>query len=203
MGITSILVGSVYFSFSNVMNGRERIKSRTERIRKLYFALDIMKRDIENAYLTTHKGTPEETHVTLFKGEEDHPVSHVTFATVNHSRMRSDVKECDQGEVEYYGERGEEGYILYRRESFWVDQFPEKGGNVYPLLDDFVMVKFEYWDDDDREWISNWDTDSVDTPDILPAKVKITIVLEDKRMTKGENKIETIVNIRYRRPYSF
>lgn len=202
MFITSIIVSSVYFSFSNLMSGRERLKNRTEYLRRVYFSLDVMKRDIENAYLTNNKGTPEQTHITIFKGEEDNPVSHLTFSTVNHMRMRANTKECDQSEVEYFTGQVDGKNTLMRRESFWVDEFPEKGGNVYPVLSDFISIKFEYWDATNLEWKSEWNSESLDQADSLPPKVKITMEIAQESEERKEFKIETIVTIKMTKPYT-
>lgn len=203
MAITAIIATSVYYSFSNLLTGRARVKEHTERERKIFFALDMIKRDIRNAFLTNNKGAPEQTHITIFKGDEDSPVSHLTFASLNHMKMRGNAKECDQTEIEYYGETINNKITLMRRESFWIDDYPEKGGNVYPILDDFIYVKFEYWDQDNREWRPAWSTESGDRPDQLPPKVKITMLINEADGDKKEFKIETIVNIKLQKPFTF
>lgn len=52
MSITAILVTSVYFSFSNLLSGRAKIKAVTERERGIYFTLELIRSDLKNAYLT-------------------------------------------------------------------------------------------------------------------------------------------------------
>jgi type II secretion system protein J len=201
--ILALIVSSVYFSFTNLIEGRTRIRDRAEGQRRVYFALDLMRRDIQNAYLTRNRGIPEETHITIFRGLEDSPVSHLTFASLNHIKMRAGGKECDQAEIEYYGDTIEGKSTLMRRESSWVDGFPERGGNVFPILDDFKEITFEYWDADNREWRSSWDSEGTDRADILPPKVKITMAIKDADGEKKEFRVESVVNIKMQKPFTF
>jgi len=201
--ILALLMTSVYFSFSNLLEGRSRIRERSEHLRRVYLALDLMRRDIQNAYLTRNRGTPEETHVTIFRGLEDAPVSHLTFATLNHVKMRASGKECDQAEVEYYGDTKDGETVLMRRESSWVDGFPEKGGNVFPVLAGFKAIIFEYWDAEDREWVRVWDSEATDRADTLPPKVKITMLVSDADGDRPEERVETIVDIKMQKPFTF
>jgi type II secretion system protein J len=203
MSITVILVASVYFSFSNILVGRSKIKDIMSREREIYFTLDLIRGDIRNAFLSLNSGVPEETHKTIFKAEEDSPVTHLTFASINKVRMQSDVKQCDQAEIEYYGESEDGENVFYRRESFWVDEFPERGGNVYPVFKGFKRLVFEFWDEVNNEWKPVWDTESADNLNILPPKIKITMEVEDSNYDKPPYMIETVVNVKMNKPLSF
>lgn len=201
--ITAIVASSVYFSFSGILTGRSTIKESSERYRRVYFTLDLMKRDIENAFLTMNRGAPEETHITIFKGIPDSPVSHLTFSSLNHAKMVSNVKSCSQTEIEYYGDNIDGENVLMRRESSWIDAFPEKGGNVYPLLSGFNSVLIEYWDEDRKEWKQEWNTESIDTGEVLPSKIKISMDIRDESDGGLPFFVESIVEIKVRRPFSF
>ncbi len=203
MSITVILVASVYFSFSNILIGRAKIKDIMAREREIYFTLDLIRSDIQNAFLSVNSGSPEETHKTIFRAEEDSPVTHLTFASINKVRMQADIKQCDQTEIEYYGQSEDGENVLYRRESFWVDEFPERGGNVYPVFSGFKRLRFEFWDDNNDEWRPVWNTESADNLNVLPTKVKITMEVDDGHYDKPPYLIETVVNIRMIRPLSF
>ncbi|HSW59266.1 MAG TPA: type II secretion system protein GspJ [bacterium] len=203
MSITVILASSVYFSFSNVIAGRSRIKDITERERKIYFTLELIRNDLKNAFLTSNKGVPEETHTTIFKSEEDDPVSHLTFTTLNHVKMAAGVKQCDQTEIEYYGENVEGENVLFRRESLWIDEFPEKGGNVYPVMSGFEKLSFQYWKESSKEWVDQWNTESADNLNALPPKVKIIMLVKEGDSGEEDYLIETVVEIKMKRPLSF
>lgn len=201
--ILALIVSSVYFSFSNLIEGRTRIRDRAEGLRRVYFALDLMRRDIQNSYLTRNRGMPEETHITMFKSVEDSPVSHLTFSTLNHVKMRAGGKECDQAEVEYYGDTIDGEPTLMRRESSWVDGFPEKGGNVFPVFSGFRSITFEFWDATNREWRERWDTEGTDNADTLPPKVKITMLVRETDGDRKEFRVESVVNIKMQKPFTF
>ncbi len=201
--ILALIVSSVYFSFSNLIEGRTRIRDRAEGLRRVYFALDLMRRDIQNAYLTRNRGLPEETHITVFTSVEDSPVSHLTFSTLNHVKMRAGGKECDQAEVEYYGDTIDGEPTLMRRESSWVDGFPEKGGNVFPVFSGFRSITFEFWDETAREWRAAWDSEGTDNADVLPPKVKITMRIREAEDERKEFLVESVVNIKMQKPFTF
>ena len=76
-------------------------------------------------------------------------------------------------------DNGYRGQTLYRRESHRIDDHPDKGGSVWPVLDGVKELKFEYWDDrkevGEDAWTSDWDSDD---NQMLPERVRITLVLE-------------------------
>jgi len=203
MSITAILVVSVYFSFSNILLGRSRLREIMNRERQIYYTLDMIRNDIKNSYLSMNKGVPEETHKTIFKSEPDSPVSHLTMTTLNHVRMQADVKQCDQTEIEYFGDRVGDDNVLFRRESPWVDDFPERGGNVHPVLTGFKEIKFEYWKPMSKEWSEEWNTESATNINSLPTKVKVTIIVEEGELGDTDKQIETVIKLKMTRPISF
>lgn len=203
MSITAILVVSVYFSFSTILTGRSKIKEITARERKIYFTLEMIRNDLKNAFLTMNKGIPEETHKTVFVSREDDPVTHLTFTSINHVKMQAGVKQSDQTEIEYYGENVEGENVLFRRESLWIDEYPEKGGNVYPVFKGFEQLTFEFWNSVTNEWVADWDTESADNANALPPKVKITLLVNEGDSGEEDYLVETVVNIKMQRPLSF
>lgn len=203
MSITAVLVISVYVSFSGILTGRSKIREITERERRIYFALEVIRNDLKNAFLTLNKGVPEETHKTVFISVEDDPVTHLTFTTINHVRMQSGVKQSDQTEIEYYGENVDGENVLFRRESLWIDEYPEKGGNVYPVFKGFKKLSLEYWNNVTGEWKADWDSESAENMNILPPKVKITLIAKEGTAGEEDYLIETVVNIKMQRALSF
>ncbi|MBR6245367.1 prepilin-type N-terminal cleavage/methylation domain-containing protein [bacterium] len=202
MTLTAVLVSSVYVTFSHILVGRQKIKDVTERERQIYFMIDLISTDLRNSYLTVNRGSPVETHKTIFKSEPENPVDHLTFTTLNHVKMAAGAKQCDQTEIEYFG-GGEDGEnVLYRRESLWVDEDPERGGNVYPIFKGFESIKFEYWHTTTKEWAETWNTESLNNVNTLPPKVKITVVVNEGEFDKKDYKIETVVKLKLLKPLS-
>ncbi len=201
--ITMILVSSVYFSFSTLMTGRSRIQEHTERQRRIFFAVDMIKKDLVNAYLTANTGTPEITHETVFKAEEDEPVTHVTFASFNHQPLGGPKKQCDQTEIEYWGEERDDKNVLLRRESFWVDDDSKKGGNVYPLLTGFESLSITFWDRKSEEWKPEWDSAAPESGGMLPEKIRITLKVKRKGDDREPLTVDTVVTIGKRTPIRY
>ena len=71
MTLTAVLVSSVYVTFSHILVGRQKIKDVTERERQIYFMIDLISTDLRNSYLTVNRGSPVETHKTIFKSEPE------------------------------------------------------------------------------------------------------------------------------------
>lgn len=141
-------------------------------------------KELRMAYLRSDLPDPfqeeQPSVVTRFKGEEDE----IFFATTAHLRMQAGARESDQAEVSYFLKRGDrdndyEGRTLYRRESRRVDDDPERGGAIWPVVEGVKEFRLEYWDDakeiGDDAWESSWDSDD---NKLLPARVRITLELE-------------------------
>ena len=150
-----------------------------------------------------NKGVPEETHKTIFKSVPDSPVSHLTMTTLNHVRMLADAKQCDQTEIEYFGDMVGDDNVLFRRESPWVDDFPERGGNVHPVFTGFKEIKFEYWNPQNKEWVEEWNSESAANINLLPTKVKVTLIAKEGELGEPDKLIETVIKLKMTRPISF
>ncbi|MBU0554294.1 prepilin-type N-terminal cleavage/methylation domain-containing protein [Myxococcota bacterium] len=117
--------------------------------------------------------------LTRFVGEEDE----IYFATTAHLRLQAEAKESDQAEVAYFLKSGDnkefKGKTLYRRESRRLDDRPDKGGMIWPVVEGVKVFKLEYWDDSkeigDDAWQGTW---SSEENDLLPARVRMTLELE-------------------------
>lgn len=203
MTITLIIVSSVYFSFSSLMVGRSRIRAYTERQREIFFAIDMIKRDLANAYLSSNSGLPEVTHETIFEANEDDPVTHTTFTSFNHMALGGLQKQCDQTEIEYWGDTKDGVTVLYRRESFWVDEDAKKGGNVYPLLTDFESFKLTFWNRTTEEWKPEWDSAGPDSGGLLPEKIRITLLMNQEHDDVEPLTIDTVITIGKRTPIRY
>ncbi|HPV21848.1 MAG TPA: type II secretion system protein GspJ [bacterium] len=93
--------------------------------------------------------------------------------------------------------------VLFRRESLWIDEFPEKGGNVYPVMSGFERLSFQFWKESSKEWVDQWNTESADNLNALPPKVKITMLVKEGESGEEDYIIETVVEIKMLRPLSF
>ena len=145
--------------------------------------------------------------VTRFVGDE----SEIYFASTAHTRIYADLRESDQCEIAYFLKRGDRdspyrGKTLYRRESRRLDNKPDKGGFIWPVVEGVKTLKFEYWDDEkeigDDAWQRDWDSHENELEPLLPARVRITLELEgsDGRppyrfVTQANPKIRRPINV--------
>lgn len=118
--------------------------------------------------------------VTRFLGTEDE----VAFATTAHLPLQAGARESDQAEVAYFLRSGNrdnpyDGKTLYRRESKRIDNKPDRGGSTWAVVDGVKEFQLEYWDDSKEiggdAWTRTWDSDD---NSLLPARIRITLVLE-------------------------
>ena len=140
-------------------------------------ALDRLRRDLRLAYLTSSTSAVN-TYRTQFIGKNDDP-DQLWFTTLAHHRMYRDSRECDQTEVTYWTENDptmDGAKVLMRREAQRIDQEPEKGGLISPLAYHLKAVNFRYINPKTNEWLEDWDTTGVDTPNALPRAVQIALV---------------------------
>jgi general secretion pathway protein J len=126
---------------------------------------------------------------TQFKGEDDE----LFFASTSHLRLQAQARESDQAEIAYFLKQGDrssdlKGRTLFRRESRRVDDKPDRGGAIWPVVEGVKEFTFEYWDDAKEvandAWKRSWDSDG-EEKDLLPARVRITLVLD-----QGEDRPE-------------
>lgn len=132
------------------------------------------------------------------------------FTTLNHYRTTANSQESNQIEVGYYLENcksrvtREESKCLWRRSSTIIDNDVTRGGDATPLVENITEFKLEYLSDNInvKEWKRDWVTDqngTIDTQNLFPAMVKITLAIEDKK-NKVLNKFKQTVIASIRSP---
>jgi general secretion pathway protein J len=110
---------------------------------------------------------------SVFKGTEEK----VDFASFSHVRYLKDAPEADFGEIGYSLEDNKEeeggGKILVRRESKLLDDKPDEGGTLEPLVEGVKEIHFSYFDPKKNDWIKNWDSSQLENSNPLPRAVKL------------------------------
>ncbi len=179
------VAASLYQSMALTFDTKSRVISINDRYHEARQTIARMTREIRTAILILP--VPEEQReenpavVTRFKGEDNE----VHFASTSHIPLYANAHESDQAEIAYFLESGDSrrtgyrGKTLMRRESSRLDDRPEKGGAVWPVLYGVKEFHLEYWDDkgefSGENWTNAWDSDE---DNLLPARVRITLVLE-------------------------
>ena len=186
--ISVALLATISISIAQSMSSSFEVKRKVTLINERYHEgrqiTRRMTRELRMAFLRAQP--PEDAQeedpavITRFVGEEDE----IYFANNAHIRLRAEGRESDQSEVAYFLRKPsyDTPYrtpTLFRRESRRVDNRPDRGGSVWPVVDGVKTFKLEYWDDakeiGDDAWQRSWDSDD---NKLLPARVRITLELE-------------------------
>ena len=187
VGIFATMMALTWGSVSSSFRLRKASGETFERYRHVQMALDRMTRELSMAFVTNIGEPPtndrrESTYKTTFDGS-DREVTFTSFAFVRH---RADQPGTDQAAFTYRVERrrgldGRYGSHLVRRAESPIDATPERGGEVYVLLEDVRQVRFEYFDGAEEAtgdgWNRSWDALG-ERESRLPARVRITIEID-------------------------
>mgnify|MGYP001610709449 CR=1 FL=1 len=172
------LIGTITFStISSAAFTRDALEEEDEVNQSARVALDRLARDLRLAYLTKSTSAVN-TYVTQFVGKNGDPDS-LWFTSLSHRRMYMDSRECDQTELTYWTESDptmDGAYVLLRREAPRIDNEPEKDGLIAPLAYHLKEVTFRYINSETNEWQEDWDTNGVDTAQVLPRAVQVLLV---------------------------
>lgn len=184
VSLFAVIAISITASMSNSFEVKRELTEINDRYHEGRQVMRRITREIRMAFLRAQP--PEEVQeegpavITRFLGEEDE----IYFASNAHIRLRAEGRESDQSEVAYFlkspsYETPYRGKTLFRRESRRVDDRPDRGGSVWPVIDGVKTLKIEYWDDSkeigDDAWQRDWDSDD---NQLLPARVRVTLELE-------------------------
>ncbi|MGK0359696.1 MAG: general secretion pathway protein J [Bradymonadia bacterium] len=206
----SLLLGvatAVYTSMATSFETKKMVSQLNDRHHEARQVIGRMAKELRQSFLREplNQALREDgpTMVTRFLGQDDE----LYFQTTAHLRLQAGSRESDQCEVQYFLRRAnrdtpfKDGQTLYRRESKRLDDDPEKGGSVWPVIDGVKELKFEYWDDakeiGDDAWQGDWDSNDNNT---LPARIRITLVLTSERENGKDVRFVTQAAPRLRRP---
>jgi len=192
--IMVVMVTALYQAMATSFETKDIVTKMNDRFHEGRQVTGKIARELRMAFLRAE--VPEQfreekpTVLTRFKGERDE----IYFASTAHLRLRAGARESDQSEIAYYlgSSRRDSPYrgkTLFRRESRRIDGRPDRGGYIWPVVDGVKEFRLEYWDDTKEiggdAWQRNWESHENEAEPLLPARVRITLVLESPRGTKG------------------
>lgn len=203
LGVATAVYSSMHTSFET-KNMVSKINDRHHEARQV---MNRIAKELRQAFLRQALADidrqDDPTFVTRFKGGDDE----IYFQTTAHLRTQAGARESDQAEVQYFLKRSDRdtpfksGQTLFRRESRRIDDDPERGGQIWPVLDGVKEFRLEYWDDakeiGDDAWERDWDSDDNQT---LPARVRISLVLASDREGGKDVRFVTQAAPRLRKP---
>ena len=151
LALLATVTTAMWSTMATSFETKDRVLEINDRYHEGRQMMTRISREIRMAFLRAE--VPEEFReeepavVTRFKGEDDE----LYFASTAHLRIKGNTRESDQCEIAYFLKRGDrdDGYrgkTLYRRESTRLDDDPEKGGYIYPVLNGVKTFELAYWD---------------------------------------------------------
>lgn len=188
LAILATLMALTWGTVTSSFRFRRATLDKFDRYRTVQQAMDRMAREISMAFVTNigqvaTNDQGEINYVTGFFGSDDE----ISFTSLAHVRTLADEAASEQCEISFRleSQRGEDGDMhqnLIRREDPIIDDKPEEGGALYPLLRDVEHIRFEYWDPTreiaDEAWVDQWDAVN-DHDGQLPSRVRITLEVPD------------------------
>ena len=196
---------SLWGGMSLSIRTAQRVGDVNDRYHEGRQVMNRMARELRMAYLRAD--VPEfyreedPKSFTQFVGTEDE----IYFPTTAHLRIRAGSYEADTAEVHYFLKPDStsfyKGQTLFRRESTRVDNKPDQGGTVWPVIQGVKTFKLEYWEDSkeigDDAWQRDWDSTE---ESLLPRRVRVTLELEAPDGVGKPIRFQTQAAPRIRRP---
>jgi type II secretion system protein J len=198
MTILAMMSLLLYTSMSSTMSGKEDTEKKDNMNHSVALAFNKISNDLQMAFLLPGPdflGT-DGTRKTVFKGTEDK----MDFASFSHVRYLKDAPEADFGEVGYSLEDNKDdeggGKLLMRREAKVLDDKPDEGGTLEPLVEGVKEIHFSYFDTKKNDWLKSWDSSQLENSNQLPRAVKIEIKVQDPSSEEDVYSFSTIAEIR-------
>ncbi|MEW5848388.1 MAG: type II secretion system protein GspJ [Myxococcota bacterium] len=196
--LLSIMGALLWSSFSSTLDSKERIEAATDRMDELRLAMSRMANEISHAFISQHYWREERRTKTLFKEGGSGIGDRLTFSAFTHQPMVANANESDQAIIAFYVDTDPDNgsqSALFRSIKRRIDEDPEheEGALEEVLCTNVQEVRFEYWNEALSDWRDTWDTEGVDTPNVLPRRVRITLTAKDE--TNREVKLTTQTSI--------
>jgi general secretion pathway protein J len=165
----------MYTTVNNALLAKQRIDSRDQILQTTRVSLNLMIQDLSMAMMANQELLGKEQS-SGFKGSENE----LHFSTFSHFHYLKNGKDSDQVSVSYTLKDNEQGSKnIIRRESSYLTKEIDEGGRSYVILEGVKEVKFEFYDSNRNEWVSEWNSESLSSLKRLPQAVKISLkVLE-------------------------
>ena len=144
VAILSVFVGVIYSSFFGTIRAIRVTEDMTDSFRPARVIMQRIQRDLKGA---VHK--PDDPRY-VFNGIDSHGSDpdrdRIDFITCSHMITDNDIPQSDLTEVSYYIDKtySEKGYLV-RREDLYLDDEPDKGGELKIIGEDIAGLNFKYF----------------------------------------------------------
>jgi general secretion pathway protein J len=182
LGIMGTLMWS---AFSNTLDSKERIEAATDRIDEIRIAMSRMSQELSYAFISNHFARDERRTRTIFKEGGSGIGDRLVFSAFANEPLAAHANESDQTVLTYWVDTDPDGSgknVLLRRFKRRIDADPETEANTVTevLCTGVTDLAFDYWNDATGDWKEAWDTEGIDTPNVLPKRVRITMTVKDE-----------------------
>jgi general secretion pathway protein J len=187
IGIMAVMMMMVSETLSNVIKLKARASRRSEMRHVLYVAVSKITDDLAMAFLAdgTLQGK-DGYYLTSFVAESDK----MSLSTMSNIHYLKNARDSDQVRVGYELIKNDEGGTdLIRRQTDHLTPKIDKGGRRYVLLKNVKTFDLQYYDSNKKEWVPQWDTDSISAVGRLPQMVKVKIEVTDQEDEEDDNSI--------------
>ncbi|MBN2694054.1 hypothetical protein JXR93_05285, partial [bacterium] len=193
-----------YVTMDGMFALKDEVVKEQQYIQNVNRFIQRFQKDISNMFLL--QNNKEDARVkTLFKSKKEFYIDSIVFVSFSHLRVHFNAKESDQCEISYFGEKdkdSESGYVIKRRESSFIDDKPEEGGEIHTVLKNIKSFHCTYFKTDNEEWVEEWDTEGVETGRKLPPYVNCELVVyrpitdEDDELTEESYRFSAKINLK-------
>lgn len=205
--LLSIIGAVLYEGLTSAIDAKEQIEVLSDRSDEIRISLNRMATELSMAYLSDHYNREERRSKTLFKEDRDGEGDRLVFTSFSHVRRVRDAKESDQNVLTYWVDSDPEDgrhTALLRKEKTRIDEntgedvMSEADAHTDVLCTGVKDLTFDYWNENDKEWIEDWDSESLEANGKLPPRVRIRmrVQLDETR----EQVFETQAEIQLRVP---
>ncbi len=171
IGILATMMLSVTQITDGILSKKERNDERMSLHHSVVITVTKIKDDLNMAFLADSKFQGKNAvYKSGFLGAEDS----MNFSTMSNVHFHKNKAETDQNHVGYFIEKNDRGYFdLKRRQTDYLLDDLEKGGESFILLRDVSEFELEYYDSNKKDWQQKWDTGSASAAGKLPQIVKV------------------------------
>ncbi|GAB4290909.1 MAG: hypothetical protein Kow0090_04180 [Myxococcota bacterium] len=205
VSILGFIVTIIWASFGRTLSSREYVISIQERYQEIRTAMDRIARELSVAYISTHLDNVEKRTKTLFKAKRSGNYYEVLFTALAGLKLYENQNASDQCVLKYFVEidtaTGKSNLI--RRSKDIVGENPEEEKDYvdFVMLEDVVAMEFKFYDEQQDQWVDEWDTEGVERGFRLPPTVRFSITVLDE--FGKEQKFTTQTRIWMTKPFNF
>ncbi|MEC7984500.1 MAG: type II secretion system protein GspJ [Myxococcota bacterium] len=179
--LLSLIATLSLMTLSGTLRLRDVFVDNDTHLRAARNTMNRLQREIRLSFLTSNRQAVG-TYNTVFIGKDQGEQDQIWFSTMAHHRKYFNAPEGDQSEITIWVESGpdDKGDVLLHRETGIIDHEPENGGSVLPMVEGVKRFNLRYLNSTTNEWIDEWDSTGVDTPNAIPRAVEILLEIEYK-----------------------